>query len=145
MIDRIKNDLKDAMRRRDALATSTLRMLLSQLQYARIELKREPGEDDMLAVLQRAVKTRREAVEQYRKGGRADLAGKEEAEIALIQGYLPEAMSSSEVEQAVDALIGELGVTDRKDLGRVMKEFMARYRGRVDGKAANALIASRLK
>lgn len=145
MIDRLKNDLKEAMRRRDALATSTLRMLISQLQYLRIELKREPGEEELLTVLQRAVKTRRESVEQYRKGGRPDLADKEEAEIALIQHYLPEAMSPTEVERAVDALIGELGVTGKKDLGRVMKEFMARYRGRVDGKTVNTLIASRLR
>lgn len=145
MIDRLKGDLKEAMKRGDGVATSTLRMLLSQLQYARIELKRDLQEEDCLAVLQRAVKTRREAIEQYDKGGRKDLADKERSEIAVVERYLPAAMSPEEVLRAVDALLRELGISEKKDLGRAMKEFMARHRGRVDGKSANALIASRLK
>lgn len=144
MLDRIKNDLKEAMRGGDATAVSTLRMLMSQFQYARIEAGHDLQEADVLAILERAVKTRREAIEQFEKGGRADLAAKERAEIAVVQRYLPEAMSPEAVAAAVDALIGELGATGKKDLGRVMKEFMARHRGRVDGKAVNALIAARL-
>lgn len=144
MLDRIKNDLKEAMRGGDATAVSTLRMLMSQFQYARIEAGHDLQEAEVLAILERAVKTRREAIEQFEKGGRADLAAKERAEIAVVQRYLPEAMSPEAVAAAVDALIGELGATGKKDLGRVMKEFMARHRGRVDGKAVNALIAARL-
>jgi uncharacterized protein YqeY len=144
VLDRIKNDLKEAMRGGDATAVSTLRMLMSQFQYARIEAGHDLQEADVLAILERAVKTRREAIEQFEKGGRADLAAKERAEIAVVQRYLPEAMSPEAVAAAVDALIGELGATGKKDLGRVMKEFMARHRGRVDGKAVNALIAARL-
>jgi len=145
MIDRIKADMKDAMRRGDTVALSTLRMLVSQVQYARIELKRELAEEDYLTLLQRAVKTRRESIEQYDKGGRKDLADKERAEIAVVEKYLPAAMSPEETSAAIDALLGELGITDKKDMGRAMKEFMARHRGRVDGKSVNALIASRLK
>jgi hypothetical protein len=133
------------MKRGDALAVSTLRMLISQATYARIELKREPSADDFVALLQRAVKTRREAIEQYDKGGRKDLADKERAEIAVIERYLPAMMSAEETAAAVDALLAELGLTSGRDLGRAMKEFMARHRGRVDGKAVNALIAARLK
>ncbi|HEV8119922.1 MAG TPA: GatB/YqeY domain-containing protein [Candidatus Polarisedimenticolia bacterium] len=144
MLDRIKNDMKGAMRGGDATAVSTLRMLISQFQYARIEAGHDLQEAEVLAILERAVKTRREAIEQFEKGGRADLAAKERAEIAVVQRYLPEAMSPEAVAAAVDALIGELGATGKKDLGRVMKEFMARHRGRVDGKAVNALIAARL-
>ena len=145
MIDGLKADLLDAMKRGDKIATSTLRMLISQMQYARIELKRELKEEDCLAVLQRAVKTRREAIEQYDKGGRKDLADKERAEIAVVERYMPAAMSPEETARAVDGLLKELGIGEKKDLGRAMKEFMARYRGRADGKAVNALIASRLK
>lgn len=144
MLDRIKNDLKDAMRGKDALAVATLRMLIAQLQYARIEAGHDLQEPEVLVVLERAVKTRREAIEQFEKGGRADLASKERAEIVIVQRYLPEAMSPEAVAAAVDALIRELGATSKKDLGRVMKEFMARHRGRVDGKSVNALLAARL-
>ena len=145
MHTRLKADLAEAMRRRDAIAVSTLRMLISQAQYARIELKRDLNDDDYLGLLQRGVRTRREAIEQYEKGGRKDLADKEKAEIAVIERYLPAALGPEETAQAVEALLRELGVTDKKDLGRAMKEFMARYRGRVDGKSVNAIIASRLR
>ncbi len=145
MIETFKADLAQAMRRQDTITMATLRMLISQVQYARIEAKRELTQDDYLTLLQRAVKTRREAIEQYDKGGRKDLADKERAEIAVIERYLPAAMSAEDMAGAVDALLKELGISEKKDLGRAMKEFMARHRGRVDGKAANALIASRLK
>jgi len=145
MIDRLKADLADAMRGKDAVAVSTIRMLMSQIQYARIEAKRELTQDDYIAVLQRGVKTRREAIEQYAKGGRQDLADKEKAEITVIERYLPAAMSPEEMAAAVDVLLKEIGVTEKKDLGRAMKEFMSRHRARVDGKTVNALIASRLK
>ena len=145
MIDRLKADLTQAIRRQDTIAMSTLRMLISQAQYARIEAKRDLTDDDYLAVLQRGVKTRREAIEHYDKGGRKDLADKERAEIAIIERYLPAGMSAEETAQAVDGLLRELGITAKQDMGRAMKEFMARYRGRVDGRTVNALIASRLK
>jgi hypothetical protein len=145
MIDRFKADLAEAMRRGDALTVATLRMLIAQAQYARIEAKRDLTEDDYLAILQRAVKTRREAIEQYDKGNRPELADKERAEIVCVQRYLPAAMDPAEVARAVDALLQELGLTRKQDLGRAMKEFMARHRGRVDGKAVNALIAARLQ
>jgi uncharacterized protein YqeY len=145
MIDRLKADLTQAIRRQDTIAMSTLRMLISQAQYARIEAKRDLTDDDYLAVLQRGVKTRREAIEQYDKGGRQDLADKERAEIAVVERYLPAAMSAEDMARLVDALIAEMGISQKKDLGRAMKEFMTRHRGRVDGKAVNALIASRLK
>ena len=145
MLDRLKEDLKNAMRRGDAVAVGTIRMLISQMQYARIQAGKDLTEDDVLALLQRAVKTRREAIEQFEKGGRADLAAKERSEIGVVERYLPASMGEDDMAKAVDALLAELGITDKKDLGRAMKEFMARHRGRVDGKAANALIASRLK
>lgn len=145
MIDRFKADLTEAMRKGDAIVVATLRMLISQTQYARIEAKRDLKDDDYLAILQRAVKTRREAIDQYEKGNRRDLADKERAEITCIERYLPAAMDPEELTRAVDALLRELGITRKQDLGRAMKEFMARHRGRVDGKAVNALIAARLQ
>jgi hypothetical protein len=145
MLDRLKADLKEALKRGDSTTVGTLRMLIAQAQYARIEAKRELSEEDFIALLQRAVKTRREAIDQFRQGGRADLADKESAEIAVVERYLPQGMSPDEISRAVDGLLAELGISEKKDLGRAMKEFMARHRGRVDGKVVNALIASRLK
>ena len=145
MMDRFKADLAESLRKGDAVAVSTLRMLISQVQYARIEAGRELAEDDYLGILTRGVKTRRESIEQYEKGGRRDLADKERAEITVVERYLPAAMTPEETARAVEALLAELGITRKQDLGRAMKEFMARHRGRVDGKAVNALIAARLQ
>lgn len=145
MIETLKADLKQAMLLKEATAVATLRMLISQFQYARIQAGRDLTDDDAVSLLQRAVKTRRESIEQYEKGGRRDLADKERAEIAVVERYLPQAMSPEETAKAVEDLLAELQISDKRDLGRAMKEFMARYRGRVDGKAANALIASRLR
>ena len=145
MIDRLRSDLKEAMRRQEAVVTSTIRMLISQFQYARVQAGRDLTEEDGLQILQRAVKTRREAIAQYESAGRTDLAEKERAEIAVVERYLPAAMTPEEVERAVDLLLQEMKPAGPKDLGRVMKEFMSRHRGRVDGKAVNALLASRLR
>jgi len=145
MIDRLKSDLKEAMLKRDATSVSTLRMLISQFQYARIQAGRDLSDDDAIGLMQRAVKTRRESIEQFEKGGRPELAAKEAAEIAVVERYLPRAMDGAELAAAVDALLAELRIDSKKDLGRAMKEFMARHRGRADGKAVNALIAARLK
>ncbi len=145
MIDTLKTDLKDAMRQRDPIAVGTLRLLISQFQYARIQSGNDLSEEESVALLLRAVKTRRESIEQFEKGGRPELAAKERAEIAVVEKYLPKAMDPAETAAAIDALLSELGISDKKDLGRAMKEFMARHRGRVDGKAVNALIAARLK
>jgi uncharacterized protein YqeY len=144
VIERLQADLKESMRRQDALATSTLRLLLSQMQYAKIQAGRPLTEAETITVLERAVKTRREAIEQYEKGNRPELAQKEREEIAVVTRYLPQAMTPEETATAVDALIAELQAKDKKDLGRVMKEFQARHRGRADGKTVSALIASRL-
>ncbi len=145
MIDRFKADLKEAMRHGEATTVSTLRMLIAQAQYARIQAKRDLNDEDYTALLQRAVKTRRESIEQFEKGGRDDLAVKEKAEITVVERYLPEGMGPEETARTVESLLQELGITEKKDLGRAMKEFMARHRGRADGKSVNALIASRLK
>ena len=144
MIERLQSDLKDAMRKGDALAVSTLRLLLSQMQYAKIQAERPLTEAETIAVLERAVKTRREAIEQYERGGRPELAEKERAEIGVVERYLPPPLTPEETTAAVEALITELGAKDKKDLGRVMKEFQTRHRGRADGKTVSALIASRL-
>jgi uncharacterized protein YqeY len=145
MIDRLKSDLSQAMKSGDKTAVSVLRMVLSAARYASIEEKRELSDDELLALIQKSIRTRRESVEAFRKGNREDLALREEAEIALLERYLPAQMGAEELARAVDQLLAEMGITQKKEMGRAMKEFMARHRGVADGKAVNALIAARLK
>ena len=136
MFRRIQEDMKAAMKARDGLRTSTLRMVYSALKNEGIALRRELTDQDVLRVLQKGVRSRKEAVELYRKGGREDLASKEEAEIEILQAYLPGEMSPQEVQEEAAKLIQELGLESPKQIGLFMKAFMERFQGRVDGKAA---------
>ena len=145
MQERIQADLRQAMKAGDKTTVSVLRMLLSALKYASIEEKRDLKEEEFASLVQKSVRSRKESIEAFRKGGRGDLVEREEAELKVLERYLPAQMAGVELEQAVDRLLSELGITEKKDLGRAMKEFMARHRGKADGKAVNALIASRLR
>ncbi len=143
MLARIESDLKTALKSGDKRRVSTIRLLLSALKNERIQARRELTDEEVEAAVRRAVKQRREAIEQYGRGGRQDLVDAETEELAILQGYLPQELSEAEVEQAVRAIIGEKGFSSGKDVGLVMKELMARYRGRIDGKRAQE-IARRL-
>jgi hypothetical protein len=145
MIDRLQQDLKQAMKSGDRITVSVLRLLLSSIKYAAIEAKRDLTQDEFISVIQKAIRSRKESIEAFQKGGRSELAQQEAAELEVLQRYLPSQMDPEALEQAVDRLLAELQLTEKKDLGRAMKEFMARYRGKADGKAVNALIASRLR
>jgi uncharacterized protein len=137
---RISEDLKKAMREQNAVARDTLRMVVAELKNTRIEIQRDLSDADELAVLGRCVKTRRDSVEQYQEHGRPELAEKELAEIAVIEGYLPEQMSEDEARAAVQEAITESGATSMKDMGLVMKALMARHKGLIDGKLAQQLV-----
>jgi len=145
MINRIKSDLTGAMKSGDKTAVSALRMLLSAARYASIEEKRDLSEDEMVALIHKAIRSRKESIEAFRKGNREDLVVREEAELAVLEKYLPSQMAGQDLERAVDQLLSELGITRKSEMGRAMKEFMARHRGVADGKRVNALIAARLK
>ena len=145
MIERIKSDLTRAMKSGDKTTVSVLRLLLSAARYAAIEENRDLREDEMAALVQKAIRSRRESIEAFRKGNREDLASREEAEVAVLERYLPSQMEGAELERAVDQILSELGITRKNEMGRAMKEFMARHRGKADGKAVNALMAARLK
>ena len=132
---RVEADLKQAMKARDAERTSTLRMLLSELKNERIKLGHEVDEGEFLAVVQRGVKQRQDAVEQYRKGGREDLAGKEEREAVVLASYLPAQVSAGEVRAAVEELVRAEGLAGPGGIGKVMQTILPRFKGRFDGKA----------
>jgi len=146
LLDRMNDDLKNAMKTRDALKISVLRMTLSEAKNARIEKGKDASltDEEVIQVLRRAVKKREEAVEQYRPAGRADLADKEEQEAAILKAYLPQSLEGPALTQAVDAAIRETNAESIKDLGKVIKALMAAYPGQVDGKVAQMAIKERL-
>jgi uncharacterized protein YqeY len=145
MISRIQEELKQAMKAGDKTTVSVLRMLLSSLRYASIAEKRELRDEEFSALVQKSIRSRKESIDAFRNGGREDLAQKEEGELRILERYLPAQMQGAELEKAVDQILLDLGITEKKDLGRAMKEFMNRHKGKADGKQVNALMASRLR
>ena len=143
MQSRIEQDLKTAMKAGEKRRVATLRLLLANLKNERIQAQRELTAEDVEAAIRRAVKQRKDSIEQYAKGGRQDLVDAETEELAILEGYLPKGMSDAEIEAALREVIAEKGLSASKDVGLAMKELMARHKGRVDGKQAQA-IARRL-
>jgi uncharacterized protein YqeY len=142
---RIVADLTAAMKAKDAARTSTLRMVKAAVQNREIEKGGELTEEEMAKSLQSLVKQRRDSVEQYEKAGRAELAEKERAEIAVIEEYLPRAASPEEIERAVEQAVAETGASSMKEMGAVMKAAQARLAGRnADGRAVSEIVKARL-
>lgn len=140
---RFEEDLKAAMKSGDKRRVGTLRLVIAALKNERIQAGRELTAEEVEGALRRAVKQRKDSIEQYGKGGRQDLVDAETEELAILEGYLPKGMSDDEVEAALRTVIAEKGLSSAKDVGLAMKELMARHKGRVDGKKAQE-IARRL-
>jgi len=132
----IISDLTASMKAQDAPRTSTLRMVKAAMMNRQIEKGGELDDDEMQKLLRSLVKQRRDSIEQYEKAGRQELVDKEQAEVAVIETYLPQGASAAEIEAAVQAAIAETGATSMKDMGRVMKAVQAALAGKnADGKA----------
>ena len=132
-LDRLTADMKAAMKSGDKARLEVIRMLLSDMKKKAIDAQVDALKDDEeVAILQKAVKTRADSVTQAKAGGRADIAAKEQAEIDVITAYLPKQMSAAEVADKVKALAAEIGYQGGKDTGRFMKEWMAKYKGLAD-------------
>jgi uncharacterized protein len=145
LVERVQNDITTAMRAKDELKLSVLRMVKSAFQLKSVEKMRPLEEGESQQILQTLVKQRRESVEQFTKGGRNDLADKENKEIAIIQSYLPEAPSSEDMEKAVAAAIQETGANSPKQMGAVVKAAKAKLEGKtVDGKVLSDLVREKL-
>ena len=142
--DRLHEEMTAATRSGDALRRDTLRMVWSAVYAMEKRDHATLTDDQALAVLTREVKTRRESVEAYRKGGREDLAAKEEAEITIVAGFLPAALSEAEIAALVDEGIGATGAVSARDFGKVMSWLSPRTRGRADGKVVSGLVAAAL-
>jgi uncharacterized protein YqeY len=144
LIEEIKEEVEDAMREGDAERRDALRLILASLQSAEKELQRPLAEDEELQVLQRERKKRVEAAEAFRAGGREAQAEKEEAELEVLEEFMPEPISEEELEQIVDDVIAEVGATSMRDIGRVMADVMPQVAGRADGSAVSQLVREKL-
>jgi len=141
---KLEDDIRAAMRARDEVKRDTLRMVVASVKQTEIDLDRDLTDDEVLKVLATARKTRVEAAEQFDAAGRTDLARIERAQLEIVVSYLPQQLGEDELRTVVTELIGELGAASPKDKGLVMKELMARHRGRIDGKAAQQILGELL-
>jgi uncharacterized protein YqeY len=144
LIAKIDDELKEAMRARDAERRDALRLILSSLKSAEKELQRPLSDDEELQVLQRERKRRIEAAEAFRSGGREEQAESEERELAVLQEFMPEPLSEDELEEIVDDAIAENGATGMSDFGRVMADVMPQVSGRADGSVVSQLVREKL-
>ena len=145
LVDQLSASIADAMRKHDATRLSTLRMLKAALTNREIERGHALDDSESLQVVASLVKQRRDSIEQFTRGGRQELADKEQAEILVLEAYLPAAADPAAVEQAVVDAIQETAATSPKDMGRVMKAAMARLAGQtVDGKTVNEIVRRKL-
>jgi uncharacterized protein YqeY len=143
--EKIQSHIADAMRTKDSLRLSTLRMMKSAVKNKEIEKMKPLEESEVIAVFNTLVKQRKDSVEQFRKGDREELAQKEEAEIKIIEEYLPAAASEEDIRRAIDEAIQETGAASIKDMGKVMKAALARLAGKsADGGRVSQLVKEKL-
>ncbi len=146
LLDQIQKDMVEAMKARDEARLSAVRMIKTALKKQEVDSMKPLDEATEMQVMNTLLKQRRESADMFRKGGREELAAKEEAEITLIEAYLPSAPSQAELEAAVTAALAETGATTAKQMGLAMKAAQAKLAGkRVDGKILSALVKSKLQ
>ncbi|HLD47711.1 MAG TPA: GatB/YqeY domain-containing protein [Desulfobaccales bacterium] len=144
LYQRLDQALKEAIKNQQPVATSTLRLLKSAIRYREVDVRRPLTEAELQATINTQVKQRREAVAEFTKAGRPELAKQEEEELSVLLSFLPPQLSPEEMAAAVNAVIAELGATGPNDLGKVMKNAMARLAGRADGKVIREIAQQRL-
>jgi uncharacterized protein YqeY len=145
LLDQVTHDIADAMRRKDQSSLAPLRMLKAALMNREVEKGRTLQDAESLQVVNSLVKQRRDSVEQFRAGGRTDLADREQAELEFLQRYLPPAADEATIAQAIEAAIAETGASSPKDMGKVMKAVTAKLAGQtVDGRAVSEAVKKRL-
>jgi uncharacterized protein YqeY len=141
LIDRVRDEMKEAMKSHDAPRVDALRFLLSEVKNVGINERRELDDAVVISVAEKLAKQRRDAIEQFRAAGRMDLVLKDERELGLLERYLPARASPEELEAKVRDVIQELGASEKKDMGRVMKAVLARLAGAADGKQVQAVVS----
>ena len=144
LIKELESELEQAMRDRDTVRRDALRLILASLRSAEKELQRPLHEDEELQVLQRERKRRVESIEAFEAAGREEQAAKEEAELEVLEEFMPEPLDEEDLERIVDDAIAEVGATSMRDLGRVMADVMPQIAGRADGSAVSQLVREKL-
>lgn len=146
--ERLLQDLKQAMRNKDAVRLRTIRSLRAAIQSKEIELRGSESptldEEQIVAVLQKQAKQRRDAIEQFEKAGRDDLVATENEELTIIQEYLPKQLEDSEIRRVVEEIVEATGATEMRDMGKVMGAAMKKLKGKADGKRINAMVREAL-
>ncbi len=140
LAEKVRSDMTAAMKAQQKEQLSTLRMLQSALKNEQINVGHELSDEETLSVIRKAVKQRQDSIEQYTNGGRTELADKEHSEMDLLRTYLPPELSEEELESGLREIIAATGAQSKKDMGKVMKDATARFKGRVDGKKIQELV-----
>ena len=143
--EQLSSDLKDAMRQRDKVRKRTLRSVIAGVKQAETELDASGNrvildDDGILAVIAKQARQRKESITEYRKGGREDLVAEEEAELVILEAYLPQQLTREEIEVQARKVVAEVGASDPRDIGKVMKPLMACLKGRADGRLVNQVV-----
>jgi len=142
---KLAGDLKQAMKDGDTLKRSTLRLLMASIGNAEIAKRATLDDADILGIIAKEVRQRQESIESFKQGNRPDLVAKEEAEMAVLQGYLPQQMTREEVVKAARQVIGEVGAQGLGDKGKVMPKIIAQLKGKADGREINAVVTELLQ
>ena len=144
LIEKIEIDLKEALKSKDQIKVSTLRLLKSAIGYLAIEKKDDLKDDDVISVIKKQVKQRKDSIEGFKKGNREDLAQKEESELKILKAYLPEEITPEVLSAIIDEAISETGASTPRDMGMVMKAVMAKTKGLADGKIVSSIVNEQL-
>ncbi len=144
MEQRLNSELKDAMRSKNDLALSTIRMIKSVVKNREIELKRSLNDQEIIEAISTLVKQRKESIRLYNEGNRPDLVAKEEQELEFLMGFLPKQLTQTEIEEIVDQAIKDLNASDMRDMGKVMKAITPLVSGKADGKVVSDTVRGRL-
>jgi uncharacterized protein YqeY len=139
--DQVRADLTESMKARSAERTSVLRMLQAAIKNEQINVQHELADEEVMTVIRKAVKQRLDSIEQYTKGNRPDLAAKEQSELEILKTYMPPELTDEEIESGVREIVASTGAQSKKDMGKVMKEATARFKGRVDGKKIQEIVS----
>ena len=144
LIEKIEIDLKSALKSKDQIKVSTLRFLKSAIGYLAIEKREDLKDDDVISVIKKQVKQRKDSIEGFKKGNREDLAQKEEVELKILKAYLPEEITPEALSAIIDEAINETGANTPRDMGMVMKAVMAKTKGLADGKIVSSIVNEKL-
>lgn len=144
LFKKLQEEMKAAMKSGDKDRLSTIRMLISEIKKVQIDSKKELSDEEIISILQKYVKQRKEAYQQYSQAGREDLANKELKEIEVVQEFLPQPLSEEEISKIVEETIKEVGATSVKDMGKVVKAVMEKVKGRAEGSVVSKIVKEKL-